>query len=392
MIKIVKRSSILILIFIARTGIEAMINQKAVDLLLKKAASSHTDEMVVIHNGKKICEYYSNDPNVLIKTMSVTKSIVSLGFGILVTQKKLDTIDKTIYTWYPEWKQGKKQLVMVRNLLNHTSGIQDQADFHIEIYQAPDFVKLAIAADLLTEPGANFSYSNKASNLLSGIFEQIAKQPMDIFLANNLFKPLGITNYTWDHDKAGNVYGLGGLALNVQDLSKIGQLVIDKGAWQGKQIIDPQWIAMSLDQSQEHNPLYGLMWWRIPENISFVIDDTQLKKLKEAKVDDLFIELVASMKGNYHTEMDYNKTLESKFGKDWEKVLKEKVPGFKTLLARAIYGKMIGYCAEGWLGQYLVIFPEKNLIGVRLIKERPNYNKKTDWFKEFQAMVNDIVQ
>ena len=326
------------------------IDQEAIQQLLVKAKKSHTDGMVVVYDGKIICQYYSPEGRKPIRTMSVTKSIVNLAFGLLMTDGSLNTIDRFVYEWYPQWKQGQKELITLRQLLSHTSGIRDQGDFHIEIYQAPDFVKLGLASELLYEPGTRFSYSNKASNLLPGIFEKIRGEPIDTYLEKHLFKPLGINHFSWDHDKVGNVYGLGGLALTAEDLAKIGQLVMQRGLWQGNQLICAAWFDLSLQPSQPFNPLYGLYWWLIPDKITYHIDDVLLEQLRDSHFDESFIKKVASIKGVYHDEQTYDAQLVKAFGPQWQALLSRKLGSYGEPLARLQYHHIMGYRGEGWLG------------------------------------------
>ena len=84
--------------------------------------------------------------------MSATKSIVSLAIGRLIDSGKITSLDQPVSDFYPEWKQGRKKLITVRHLLNHTSGIQNPP-ITTEIYASPDFVQLALAAELCRRAG-----------------------------------------------------------------------------------------------------------------------------------------------------------------------------------------------------------------------------------------------
>lgn len=89
-----------------------------------------------------------------------------------MTLGKLTSIDEPVHAFFPEWRQGRKRDITVRMLMEHTSGLQNVPMTTLEIYPSPDFVQLALCAELDAEPGTTFAYNNKAVNLLAGIVER----------------------------------------------------------------------------------------------------------------------------------------------------------------------------------------------------------------------------
>jgi CubicO group peptidase (beta-lactamase class C family) len=98
-------------------------------------------------------------------------------------------------------------------------------------------VKLALAAELYTPPGAAFTYNNKSVNLLSGIIHIATGQPLDDYVRDHFFKPMGIKSWQWTRDDAGNPYAMADLALYPEDFAKFGTLMLQKGQWNGKQLV-----------------------------------------------------------------------------------------------------------------------------------------------------------
>ncbi|MBK6364810.1 MAG: serine hydrolase [Saprospiraceae bacterium] len=195
-----------------------------------------------------------------IEAMSSTKSIVNLAIGKLLTDSLIKSIDQPIYDFYPEWKQGMKKDVTIRHLLNHTSGMQNIPLTTTEIYPSPDFIKLALAAEIVNKPGTTFSYNNKAVNLLAGIVKIASKKRMDNYLAEKIFTPLGIEDFDWELDDEGNPHAMAGFQVLPKDFAKLGQLFIQKGKWEGKQLISEAWFS----ETGTPNPLEptcGLLWW-----------------------------------------------------------------------------------------------------------------------------------
>jgi CubicO group peptidase (beta-lactamase class C family) len=236
------------------------INKQALDQLLDAAQKSHTDALVVFKDGKQYDEWYFGKKPGKIEAMSATKSVVNLAIGCLITQGKIKSVDQPVCEFYPEWKQGRKKNITIRHLLNHTSGLQNLPRSDIEIYPSPNFVQLALTAELSDDPGTAFAYNNKAVNLLAGIVQKASGKRMDLYIKDEIFTPLGITDFSWTLDKAGNPHGMAGLQILPADFAKLGQLVLNRGKWNGKQIIAQSWFDISMRPGQEFEPTCGLLW------------------------------------------------------------------------------------------------------------------------------------
>jgi len=230
----------------------------ALDALQKRAAELDTDVLVVMVDGKVVLQkWLVGKPRKLIAA-SVTKSVVALAIGRLVTLGKL-RVDQPVADFYPEWRQGRKKRITIKHLLTHTSGLQAKSDEE-EIGISPDLVQLALAAELVTDPGTTFEYNDKAMAILAGIVEKVAGKRLHVFVRAEIFAPLGIVDTGWTLDPAGNPYAMGGLEIAPIDLAKIGQLMLDGGRWQGREILSPGWVKEATTSS-EKNPEYGYLWW-----------------------------------------------------------------------------------------------------------------------------------
>jgi CubicO group peptidase (beta-lactamase class C family) len=185
--------------------------------------------VVVTHQGELVGTWRFGKPKQIIETMSVTKSIVNLAVGRLVTKGLLSSIDEPVCTFYPEWKQGRKKNITIRHIMNHTSGLQNVPDAMEEVYPSPDLVQLALCAEVVHDPGTQSSYNNKAVNLLAGIVRKICGQRLDMFMKEEVFAPLGIEEFYWMDDHADNPHVMAGLGLFPEDLANLGQLVLNRG-------------------------------------------------------------------------------------------------------------------------------------------------------------------
>lgn len=366
------------------------VDPAALERLLTAARDAHSDALVVLHDGQLVGAWHSGGRSRRIEAMSVTKSIVNLAIGRLVTLGALEPIDVPVSRFYPEWSTGRKARVTIRHLLNHTSGIESGRTTE-EIYVSRDFVRLALDAEIISEPGSRFFYNNKAVNLLAGIVEKATGRKMDDFLRKDLFARLGITDFRWSRDRAGNPHVMAGLQIHAADLARLGQLVLDRGRWQGEQLIAESWFDESLRPGSPHAATSGLLWWLIPADTTAVIDDARIQQLREAGVDSAFVAAVARVRGRYESMDSLAAALAGTLGEDWRSVVNNTLGPLGIPLARSEYGPVIGYQANGYLGQYLVIFPEKRLVAVRMVEGSASYNPQTDGFRNFFDLVYALM-
>lgn len=358
------------------------IDHKNLDRLMQKAQASHSSAIIIYQDNKLVKEWYVDDTSRQTELMSATKSIVSLSFGLLLKQGKIDSLDQPVYSFYPEWKQGKKEGITIRHLLNHTSGIQSLSNTR-DIYPSPDFVQLALSAELNTEPGSTFFYNNKATNLLAGIVEKASGLRMDKYLDLYLFKPLGIKEFEWVLDDKGNPHGMSGLQLHPKDLAKIGLLLLNNGKWEKQQLIDKAWIEQSIIPSQSFNPQCGLLWWIVYDKVNYVVDAAQLELVKEYCSSPIFFEKLQLVIGTYSSREAYFAKLESVFGAKWKNEFYQylQTPGIP--ISKKKYSTPIGYAAKGYMGQYMYIYPQKKIVAIRMNDDYEKYEQGLDDYESF---------
>jgi CubicO group peptidase (beta-lactamase class C family) len=366
------------------------IQAAALDQLVAAADKSHSDALVVWQDGKPVGEWHFNKPVAPLEAMSATKSVVNLAIGKLITDGKIKSLDQPVWEFYPEWKQGRKKDITIRHLLNQTSGLQNFPRTDVEIYPSPDFIQLALSAEVDNDPGTVFTYNNKAVNLLAGIVQKASGQRMDLYLRDEIFTPLGITNFTWSLDTAGNPRAMSGLQILPTDLAKLGQLALDHGKWDGRQLIDASWFDHSMNPGQPYRPGCGLLWSMIFDQVTYVVNADQLNDLedKASHLTSLPSDFVAKgrkLKGSYKDADAYNQALTKAFGRNWDD------NALLLDLAKQRPGKVTAWYTDGYRGQYLVIIPSANLVAVRMVEGGSDYNPKTDSFGDFRQMVLKLV-
>jgi len=382
----------------ARAAAETPAAQRALDSLLERGRQTHSAVVLVLRDGRQIGHYYADDkaPGP-IELMSVTKSVVALGIGQLLDQGRIKSLDQPVADFYPEWKQGRKKDITVRMLLDHTSGLQDLPRTDVEVYPAPDAIQLALAAELMSDPGSKAFYSNKAVNLLAGIIAKASGKPMDVFFRDGLFKDMGIHPGGWDSDDAGHPYAMAGLHLDASDLARLGQLVLDRGSWQGRQLLSPGFIDAMLAAGPYDEGGAGLLWWRSPQWLHFDGDPESHAMLRKQGVPESIVrKLQAALQ---HAHFDNPEAMQAgiakALGQDADTIMREQ------LVARGIgpyrlfklsQGPIVAWSGNGDGGQYVVIVPRAHLVAVRQIDANGDSEGAGDDYADFVDRVIALAE
>lgn len=370
----------------------AVVNRAALVALTARAKETGSDSVIVYHNGEELLDYHSSKPAEPIYLMSATKSVVALVIGVAIAEGKIKSIDEPVYDFFPELKQGRKKLLTIRQVLSMTTGLQ-HIGLGAEIYATPDSVKMALAAELQTTPGAAFSYNNKSVNLLAGIVRIATGEPLDTYADEKLFDPMGFGMWRWEHDNSGTPNAFADLALLPKDFAKIGLLVIHRGQWQGKQLVPESWIDQLGLQSQPYEPLYGLLWWRLSDHATGIVSRKHLDDLLAGGVDPKLIARLRPLVGMpVHSLSEWHRLLSAAVP-DWE--ARTTIPGLIGPYGDDIptwrYDSFDGLAAEGSYGQYLVVFPKLGLVAVRQIEPFDDFKFMQNRFEDFPDMVRRLL-
>ena len=370
---------------------QASIDKSSFEILLNKAQLTNSSALVVYLDGNLYYENYYGKKKQKIEAMSSTKSIVSYAIGKLLTDGFIRSIDQYVYEFYPEWNEGLKEEITIRHLLNHTSGLQNNPNTTVEIYPSKDFIDLALHAEVIEKPGTMFRYNNKAVNLLAGIVEKASGKKLDAYLKENLFNSMNITDFNWAKDKSGNPQGMAGFQVLPEDFAKLGQLFINKGIWNDKQLINKTWFD-DIVQPSKLEPTCGLLWWIIYKTKTAIVDDAHITTLKNIGFPDNVLTKLATLKGTY-TDSDW-KTIATKEivnSAIWKKEYMDILQKYNIGLSRKEYAEPIGYATRGNYGNYMFVNPAKKLVVVRMIIEHTytkNNDSKSDFIDFFDLVSN----
>jgi CubicO group peptidase (beta-lactamase class C family) len=365
------------------------IDPAALTHLLLRAKAMQSDAVVVVKDGKLIADVRFGKAAEPIELMSVTKSVAGLAIGRLLYTGKIRSLDERVATWYPEWKNGAKQEITLRQLMNHTSGLRANPSAE-EVYASRDLVRQALDADLAHPPGTHFFYNNKAVNLLAGIVEKASGQKLDEYMRDALFAPLGIIRFAWMRDAAGNPHVLAGLQMDARDLARIGQLMLDGGVYDGKRLLAADFVQEAVHAAQPFSPTGGLLWWVIPTWSKLTVTPALLDAWRQGGAEPAFLAAMAPLAGREITRDEMFATLGRAFGKDKAlDVWVRNVPGRDLETPKVTAGPPVGFDANGSLGQYLVVLPAERLVAVRQIRHGKQKPGELD-FDDFTDLVRTL--
>ncbi len=290
-------------------------------------------------------------------------------------------------TWFDDWKTGAKAKVTLRHVLTHTSGLSHKKGAAL-LNQQTDRLAYARALPIVAEPGSKFSYSNEATQLLSGVVEAAAGEPLDVYTKKRLFTPLGIDDFRWDKDEAGNVQTFYGIALTARDLARIGSLMLDGGRWGDEQIVPQKWVQAS-GRADDAPPGHGLLWWIRRGRGRVLIPTAELPGLSVRVGNPGVLADLAGRKFTTHG------ALWMEVGSHLDAPARLRMADL-IALGKAPFveeaGPWLGFAADGWLGQQLIVFPKHGVIAVRQHRAPQDgsadgaYNKKYGFFDLYRKI------
>jgi CubicO group peptidase (beta-lactamase class C family) len=261
------------------------------DQLTASGANIHS--VLVVHEGKLVFERYFRgvdevpgflfrrreasvafDADTLHDMKSVSKSVASLAVGVAIDRGLIRSVNEPIFNFFPELsdlRTPEKDRLLLLHALNMTMGLEwveatpatgGFANDEVRMRLAQDPCRYVLSRAVISPAGQAFHYSTGALALVSAIVHQATGQPLDEFARANLFEPLGISGGDWTRYRGDTDAG-GGLRLRPREMAKIGQLVLQAGRWNNRQIVSKDWIEASTAPTVKatDDQLYGYLWW-----------------------------------------------------------------------------------------------------------------------------------
>jgi len=222
-------------------------SQGIIDFLDAAAKSSHEFHSIMfLRHGKVIAEgwWKPYKPELRHTLYSASKSFTATAVGFAVTEHRLSVNDKVISFFpnaLPDTVSPFLSGMRVKDLLSMSAG-QDPDPTFKTVASDSNWVKSFLAIPVLHEPGTKFLYNTLATYMLSAIIQKVTGEKVIDFLKPRLFEPLAIEGMDWEVDPHGINTGGWGLRLKTEDMAKFGQLFLQKGKWNGKQLLPASWI------------------------------------------------------------------------------------------------------------------------------------------------------
>jgi CubicO group peptidase (beta-lactamase class C family) len=300
--------------------------------------NSHTTAFLVIRNDSILYERYFNgfSQSSLMPSYSVAKSFVATLFAMAYEEGKIKSLDEPVTGYIPELLKEDKRYAQItlRHILDMRTGLRfyerqlGLKDNAIKLAFQPDVTKQTLSTRIKTVPG-EFEYQSVNTQLLAMVVERATGKTIQELLQEKLWQPLGAeTTATWNVDKKGRALAFSAINATARDFAKLGLLYLHNGAWNGRQLVSPEWIrTVNNADSMHHYRGYHNQWWSI----------------------------------NLHKEFkDSASATEFKKQTPYCDDLKKTAGGYKVTY------RTNAFSAIGMLSQYIYVNPDQNMVIVRL--------------------------
>lgn len=269
----------------AEQGLDPML---VAELYFNASELETLNGLIVVKNGFLIAERYFNDGAIDKKNQlqSVTKSYTSALVGIALDQGCLSSVDQKMMDFFPEFAgqitDSRKEQITIRDMLQMRSGYPfEETDTALwEGLLSGDYLSLIAGFPLTNDPGTEFNYSVLTSHWLGVIVARACDTDLKSYAQEYLFLPIDSElGDDWIKDRDGYYIGLAGIHSTARDMAKFGQLYLNNGEYEGKQVVSADWVEESLQRYSEGMNIsgwipgitgrygyfrdlgYGYQWW-----------------------------------------------------------------------------------------------------------------------------------
>lgn len=237
---------------------------------------------LIIQDGKVLYEEYWDgyDADSHSNIFSATKSIVSLLIGIAIDEGKIKSVDEPIGNYLKEFANDERGKITIKDLLTMSSGLDwDEAyssptSVTTKAYYGKKLRKVSTDQQLIEKPGVRFRYQSGNTQLLAFIVEEATGETIAKYAEHTLWKPMHAVNTAlWSLDKKdGDEKSFCCFNTNARDAARFGQLVLNKGSWNGKQLVSEQYITDATsaadyllnEEKTAALDFYGYQYWILP--------------------------------------------------------------------------------------------------------------------------------
>ena len=260
-------------------GLDSAKLTELVDLIREGERYPRIQSLLIVRHGCLVAEEYFNKwkGDRLHILQSVTKSFTSAMIGMAIAQGKIKGVDEKVLDFFPDMvdianMDERKASIRLKDLLTMRGGTDyhenGQDSPHHQLNRTPTgWDKFYLDRPMVSDPGKNFNYDSGGVILLSAMLKNRTGLHADIYAEKTLFKSLGIEKKFWVRNQEGHPHTGGGLALMSRDVARFGLLYLNKGKWEGEQVVPEDWIResfkMHVDFGNQGQDVigYGYLWW-----------------------------------------------------------------------------------------------------------------------------------
>ncbi|MDP4164191.1 MAG: serine hydrolase [Bacillota bacterium] len=252
-------------------GVSSMAISRFLDHIKEQEQELHS--LMIMRHGHVITEgwwhpYQSDREHMLF---SLTKSFTSIAVGFAISEGLL-SLEDTLASFFPEIEKKQNnefREIQVRDLLTLSVG-HGSATMGWDLQQIEgSWVEHFLNIPLEHEPGTRFLYNTSATHMLSAIVQQVSGLQLIDYLGPRLFEPLGISRPYWQTSPEGNNTGGHGMSLKTEDIAKFGQFLLQRGFWEGRQLLPENWIKEATsfqivngdNKEDDWQQGYGFQFW-----------------------------------------------------------------------------------------------------------------------------------
>jgi len=214
--------------------------------------SYKTVAFIVIQHKKIILEqyWYNYTPLNLSNSFSMSKSIISLLIGCAITDGYIKNVDQPVSDFLPEWTSFDGKVLTIKDLLTMSAGVEWDESYNslfsktTEAYYGKDLWKLALTEKLIEKPGVRFNYQSGVSQILAFLLQKATDKTISDYASEKLWTPIQAEEdalWSLDH-KDGHEKAYCCFNTNARDFARLGQLILNKGVWDGAQVVDSNYI------------------------------------------------------------------------------------------------------------------------------------------------------
>lgn len=253
--------------------------------LVEYGGNVKMDSLVVARHGRIVTEAYYAPfrADMLHRINSSTKAVVGALAGIAIARGELPPAETPVLDLFPQAAPAdpRWRAMQLRHLLDQVSGMDWDEPLSdapprtmIEMERSGDWERFLFGRGMAQPPGERFNYNSGNSHLLALALERRTGTDLATYATRHLFEPLGITRMRWRKDPQGHAIGGYGIYLQTRDMARLGQLYLQKGEWNGQQVVPRAWAERVFAPAVEMGFAgfrYADGWWAIPRRNAFMM-------------------------------------------------------------------------------------------------------------------------